>query len=172
MTSCDTCGMCNYGWQHTILKQNMSNEAWRAYMKAKEEYDRLKSLLTDMTWYHFEVQASKWKRLWHESHATSLVNLTGMRYTMWRPNTGGWREHGEFPVYYNGPVCEAPKLPLEIMLSEVQSAYLLMRSLREAVDAPFEWAPGGVKYQELYRTTTVPKRYDLRQFSRETASDV
>ena len=58
------------------------------------------------------------------------------------------REKGEFPVYYEGSVRDAPLLPPLIVHREVKLAQELENELNEQCAAPYEWAPGGRKYQE------------------------
>lgn len=121
---------------------------------AREEFVRLSRLLQDVCWYQFEVTASMWTDPWRPSDPLSHIDLIGQRFTH-RYSRGHRTEHSKFPVWYEGPVCDAPQLPPVIILCEVRDAYLYFKACEKQVTAADDWAPGGRHYEVLARTTQV-----------------
>ena len=114
-------------------------------------------LLKDVLWYNFEIVCSGWQRPWFETVKESQVELRAHRYKHYW-NRGTLWEQGDFPVYYRGPVEDAPNVPPQIIVKELKEAraYLaLCERQRTAVD---DWAPGGPLYDELARNTRVGKK--------------
>ena len=115
-----------------------------------KEFKRIEQLLKDVMWFNFETVARGWKHPWPESLGDSPMKLCGQRYTI----TGSGRrrcEKASFPVYYEGTVCDAPCIPPEILLGELKAAYDDVKKAEESCSAPYEWAPGGVKYEAMLR---------------------
>ena len=126
----------------------------REYRDAQEEYVRLRELFKDVCWYNFEVTCRTWRTPWRESEPDSHVELCGMRFhRAW--NRGRLMEHGSFPMWYEGPVRDAPALPPQIVLNEIKAAREYMVACEKQLTAPKDWAPGGDLYEELRRTTLV-----------------
>ena len=129
----------------------------REYEWAREEFLRLSQLFNDVCWYNFETECNTWKGPWRYSDPQSKARLDGMSFTQhW--SRGRLIECGEFPVWFEGPICEAPRLPPEIIFNDLMDAGLYMRACEEQMTAPIDWAPGGNKYLKLKRTTLVGKR--------------
>ena len=118
------------------------------YERAAEEFYRLGALFKDVCWYNFETQCRSWSEPWRRSDPRSPLCLESHRYS--------GRESGEFGVWYEGTVSDAPPLPPQIVLEEMRTASLYMHACYEQISAPYDWAPGGKKYKELLRTTLFP----------------
>ena len=144
----------------------------REYRQARDEYQRLQQLWYDVCWYNFEVEACKWKGPWRYSYPDSEVKLNSYRFDQYWQR-GNLMESGSFPVYYSGPVCEAPPLPPDVVLHEMREAKRYMDICEQERSAPIDWAPGGVKYEALVRTTMVGKKclYRKRKFSSVESED-
>ena len=126
----------------------------REYRDAQVEYDRLTQQFKDVCWYNFETRCVEWKRPWRSSDPESRVEVYGMSFhRTWR--RGHLVEHARFPVWYDGPVCDAPYLPPSIIATEVEEARRYMEACRTQLTAPYDWAPGGILYEALRRTTAV-----------------
>lgn len=125
--------------------------------EARTEYLRLAQLFKDVCWYNFETECKGWRRPWRSSLSSSVVHLHGMRFKQYW-SRGRLMEQGDFPIWFEGSVADAPQLPPEIVLHELLEAKRHMQACEEATRAPYEWAPGGVKYEALRRTTLVGKR--------------
>ena len=126
---------------------------------AREEFVRLSRLLQEVCWYQFEVKARDWGDPWHPSDPKSHIELLGQRYNR-RYHRGHRIEHATFPVWYDGPVRDAPPLPPELVLREVRQAFLYFKTCEREATAAEDWAPGGRLYQALVRTTAVGKSSD------------
>ncbi len=123
------------------------------HARALEEYHRLETLFRDVAWYNFETVARNWRTPWPVTIVDSELLLRGARYVIEERRGGRTRESARFPVYYSGPVSDAPPLPPEIVLHELKAAYDLVVALRDACSAPYDWAPGGRLYEEMVRTS-------------------
>ena len=136
----------------------------REHKEARDEFLRLSTLFKDVCWYNFETACNQWKPPWHINQPDSKVELLGMHFTQ-RWNKNKLFEHGKFPVYYSGNVTNAPHLPPDIVLVELLAAKKYMQACEEQMTAPYDWAPGGSKYENLCRTTLVGKQclYDPRK---------
>lgn len=128
------------------------------YQCARQEYHRLCSLLRDVLWYNFEVAARSWKRPWRTTLPDSWVTLHGTRVIQVTVGKTDSYETGYYPLIYEGPVCDAPSIPVEILTREVQDAREYMNACQQQITAPMEWAPGGALYNALARTTRVGRR--------------
>lgn len=148
----------------------------REHRDARAEFVRLSELFKDVNWYNFETTCRAWMHPWHESDLDSPVQLHARVVTQkWA--RGCLFEHGRFPMYYEGPVRDAPKLPPEIVLIELRDAFDYMKACEKQMSAPYDWAPGGFLYEHLRRTTVVPTGsvclYDShkRKFSGSPSTD-
>ena len=139
----------------------------REHAEASEEFRRLTQLFQEVCWYNFEVGVCKWQAPWRYSQPNSRARLEGMHFKQhW--SRGKLMESGSFPVWYDGPIRDAPPLPPQVVLSDLIEAGRYMQACKEQCSAPLDWAPGGVKYVQLAKTTLVGKRcvYDpKRKFS-------
>lgn len=128
----------------------------REYRDARMEYERLSQLFKDVCWYNFETTCRLWKGPWRQSVLESHIELFGMCFERsWR--RGCLMEHGRFPAWYAGTIRDAPDLPPQIVLHELKAAKEYMEACAKQVTAPYDWAPGGVLFQELARQTLVGK---------------
>ena len=159
----DTCEACNGLRGHMRLKDLMCEEFEAEHTQAQQEYDRLNALFKDVCLYNFEIKCREWKHPWPVSLGLSRIELYGARISVDK-SRGRPREIGEFPVYYEGSLKDAPELPPQILLKELNVAYEEMKRAFKQVTAPHDWAPGGRLYKELLVTTNVPT--DLKRRSK------
>ena len=132
------------------LKRAIARRFAREYTEAQREVQRLKDLYRDVCWYNFETQCKDWKHPWFTSWGASSTELHGTRVErVWKK--GRLAEHGVFPVYYRGMVADAPSLPPVIVLTELKAAEEYMHFMSEQRFAPYDWAPGGRKYEQMLR---------------------
>jgi hypothetical protein len=151
----DDCYLCYGRRGHARLREVFCEGFENELLQAERERNRLNDLFMDVCWYNFETSCSKWKYPWNESFPDSNILLYGNVIESENAR-GRVRESGRFPVYYDGPVCDAPTLPPEVLLVELQAARAYVAWCKEQVTAPMDWAPGGIKYNELLQTTSVP----------------
>ena len=59
--------------------------------------------------------------------------------------------HSTRPFWFWGQIKDAPSLPPEIILKELNDAREYLAYMRDAKFAPFDYAPGGQKYEALMR---------------------
>lgn len=135
------------------------------YKKACEEYNQLKRLLDDVYWYYFETMCYHWKPPWYVSMGGSEISLNGCRNVC----VDGCRMYCTYPIWYSGAIAAAPQLPPSIVLSEVNQAKAYMLFMREQRDAPYDWAPGGEKYQQLLREGAGVHAYDILHSKRQSS---
>ena len=141
---------------------------------AGREVTRLKGLLKDVCWYNFETKCRGWMHPWPKSVMESWIALHGVCIEVDK-SRGREREIGKFPVYYAGPISDAPALPPEIILKELLVACKYKKEAEEQRAAPFDWAPGGKKYNQLLKETNVPteaskkRARDSERISRQLA---
>lgn len=138
---------------------------YRDYLRAVEEYKRLELLFREVSWYNFETVCRRWRHPWPASFLETRLVICSARYTLVNRRGGRKAEKATFPVYYSGPVRDAPPLPPEIVLKELQMAHLHVCACRDIVSDPYEWAPGGDKYAELLRESCGAVEYERRRIS-------
>jgi len=126
----------------------------REYGEAKEEFVRLSHLFKEVCWYNFETACRTWRQPWRFTDPDSTVSVDCMQFTR-KWERGCLMEYGRFPVWYEGPVRDAPPLPPEIVLHELRDAREYMLACQKQISAPYDWAPGGKCYEELCRVTSV-----------------
>ena len=124
-------------------------------MDAEIESFRLSQLFEDVCWYNFETHCRTWKHPWRRSDPDSHVYLLGANYQKLQ----GERECATFPTYWDGRIADAPQLPPQIVFGELRDAVKRVDHLKEQVSAPFDWAPGGEKYEALRRNTLVGRTF-------------
>jgi len=159
----DTCFLCHGLRGHKRLKDTYCKLFENEYNQAKMECDRLKALWNDVCWYNFELKCQLWKHPWPESIQESFVELHGYRVCNYTTTDGRTYEKGEFPEYYSGPLHDAPPLPAQIVLHELSSALAYLTSCQEQISAPHDWAPGGIRYEELRKYTAVPTEFSVKK---------
>ena len=159
--SCDLCrGLRGHGLLTKLLFDELNSE----YKQAVREAKRLQSLYNDVCWYNFETTCRHWGGPWHASVDGSLIELYGH---VCFPK--GSCEFTEFPVWYSGSVGTAPKLPVEIVAKELRDAKERVRVLKEERNAPYDFAPGGRKYEQLRRHGVGVSAYRALQSSNKIA---
>ena len=129
------------------------------YERAEDEYEQLLALLNDVCWYSFETQCRTWRHPWHESLEASYIELKAQVHST-RTDHGRTVHKCTFPTYYAGMIADAPPLPPDIVLSEVERAKEYMLFMRDQRTAPHDWAPGGRKYEQLVRESPGAAAYD------------
>lgn len=151
----DCCPLCgNFEVQKKVHLEAMdaySRHFLKEHMYARQELERLETMLRDIAWYNFEVVARGWKHPWPEHAVSATLELYGMRCELMQRRGGHVAEKCTFPTYYSGPVDDAPPLPPEIILQEVQFQRELVKHTEAACTAPYEWAPGGRLYEKMVR---------------------
>lgn len=148
------------------LKEAISEEAGTALVEARTECQRLAGMFKEVCWYNFETECRNWRRPWNQSVQQSPIALFGCRIVPYIRN-GRTYEVGEFPVWYEGTVGQAPKLPPQILLGELKLAYDHMVAMERHKCAVFEWAPGGAKYINLLKETRVGKPHSSEPVSED-----
>ena len=139
---------------------------WSEFQDAREEWRRLSEVLRHALWYNFEVNAANWKSPWRETDEFANLTLHGARSNTYVVSRSGRRYyHSSNPVYYQGPVRDAPPLPPEILQREVQAACEYKDAMLERCDDPSEYAPGGRKYEQLVRESPGALEYERRRRS-------
>ena len=114
--------------------------------EALAEVCRLSAVFKDALWYNMELYDKRY-------NPSRIVALQGSRTAKC-----GNAEHTHFPVYYAGPLRDAPELPLAIIMNELRDAKRYYVECMTQTLAPYEWAPGGEKYEQLCKTTLVGRQ--------------
>lgn len=159
MTTCDRClfrgGVLTTECNRCVkTKDGYVDRFEREAREALDEFVRLKELFKDVCWYNFETRCRDWRRPWRRSDHGSSIELHAHTYEHhW--NRGHRREVARYPYYFQGELRDAPPLPPQIILVELQIALDHLRACKECVSASYDWAPGGKKYEALRRTTLV-----------------
>lgn len=139
-----------------MFDEEFTRWATREHSNALCEVQRLESLMEDVSWYQFEINAKGWRAPWHTSFPGSVVELYSQVYI-----DIGNREIGTFPVYYYGPVETAPQVPPMIVYAELELAREVCRATKEQLRNAYEWAPGGNKFELHAKTSDGAKAYRL-----------
>ena len=140
----ETCELCCGLRGHARLQNALFDELAAECAAAEEEYARLRTLFTDACWYNFETRCRFWRPPWHPSWPGSEIALHTYRFD--RSPT-----HSTRPFWFWGQIKDAPPLPPEIILKELNDAQEYLAYMRDAKFAPFDYAPGGQKYEALMR---------------------
>ena len=135
------------------LRDEYTDQFIKVHHYAVSEYERLEALFGDVAWYNFEVAAHKWRDPWPSSWTEGTLTLKGKRFDLVQGRGGRQVEKRSFPIYFQGTVCDAPPLPPQILLSELELARQLVAETSIACAAPDEWAPGGRLYQQMLETS-------------------
>ena len=152
MACCEGCGSLDREKSLHLARMDEYHEHFaKEHRHAMAEYKRLEELLRNVVWYNFETIAREWRNPWPESYRDTTLLLHGMRYDIVAGRGGRLAEKGSFPVYYHGTVRDAPSLPPEIVLCELERAHQLVLQTGTACDAPYDWAPGGRLYEKMMR---------------------
>lgn len=136
----DECELCHGLRGHARLKDAMFASFDSEYQRARAELRRLERLYKHACWYNFEVHCRSWTNPWHES-----LGGCGIALSRW----------------YRGSVEDAPALPVEILETEVRLAMAEVERCDEQRFAPYEWAPGGRKYEQMRRESPGAAAYDV-----------
>lgn len=145
-------------------KEQLSDFFVRRHAEATQELKHLTRMYYDVCWYNFEVNCRTWSYPWPRTIPGSSLCIHAYRVEPIWVN-GRKRECGTFPVYWSGPAEDAPPLPPQIIQEEIILAAKLVDMYKEAITAPYDWAPGGRLYQKLLRDTSVPTKYNYRTSS-------
>ena len=152
MVWCECCGSQNTEKRVHLERMDEFHEHFcKEHRRALAEYKRLEGMLRDVVWYNFETVARTWRDPWPESYADTSLTLHGMRFDLVTGRGGRVAEKGSFPIYYCGSVRDAPPLPPQIILHELDMACKLVKETEAACAAPYEWAPGGRLYERMLR---------------------
>lgn len=136
------------------IHSHFANEHTRACIELK----RLQLLWENARWYNFECQARKWRTPWLESVGESEMILRGARYTTVN-NRARRKQKSEDPIWYKGPCDDAPPLPPQILYNELKAAQELVEFHLTNCTAPYDWAPGGDKYEQMLRESPTVKMF-------------
>jgi hypothetical protein len=145
----DSCPCCQDPYQHKHERAHYLKLAHEQTNSAFREHERLKSLYGDVSWYNFEVKASRWKKPWPETDQNSLVCLVSLQESTVKECV--------FTPWYYGEVGLAPLLPHKIIANELKESLEEFRRAKYNENDADDYAPpNGKKYLELCRTTKVP----------------
>ena len=131
----------------------------REYRFRHQEYKRLEQLWHDVLWYNFETVAYHWNQPWPQSIDSSTLELHAQRYMLVTSRCGRMCEKAEYPLYFGGPVADAPTLPPEIVLHELKVAWDDAERAKDQCSAPYDWAPGGILYEKMLRESPGVQAY-------------
>ena len=154
MDFCERCYLRGY-CDHHDRQDTISDYFYRRHVEAKQELFELRRVFKDACWYNFEVHCRNWRDPWPKTISESRMCFHGYSVqNVWV--NGRKRERGSFPIYYDGPVGDAPPLPPQILIQELILQTQLVHELEESITAPYDWAPGGAKYNKLLTETLLP----------------
>ena len=128
--------------EHSRLKAEIYDQQAQTLYFATLELQRLKTLFRDIGWYNFELECRMWKYPWPQSVGSSMVMLCSVSHT---------NRTTSYPIYYAGRLDEAPPIPIDILLNEIELATEYVSQCQELCSDVYEYAPGGHKYAELMR---------------------
>ena len=161
----EQCELCRGLRGHERIKHSMHAEFNLEYERARREVCQLSALFRDVCWYNFETCCRVWNNPWFESLGDSHIILHGHCY-----KTAGYRETGSFPIWYSGNLRDAPRLPPEILFNELIAANDYMQFMNEQRFAPFDFAPGGRKYEQLLREGVGVMHYKSMYTERQSSN--
>ena len=150
----ESCELCRGLKGHSTLQRSLYNRLNCEYRNACDEFEFLSSLFRDCCWYNFETVCRNWEEPWHESWAGSHTQLHGIRALI-----KNHALHLTYPIWYRGTIKDAPPLPPLIIYKELQDAKAYMLYMKEQRWAPYDYAPGGHKYEKLLRYGEGVKAY-------------
>ncbi len=156
----EPCELCRGLRGHGRLLQDLYEQLDAEYKRAMFEWRRLNSLFEDVCWYTFECKCKEWKEPWWPTLGDSRIELHGHRHAV-----HGRYEMTTFPVYYDGPVSDAPPLPVDIVLLELKQAHAYAINVKASLAAVYDYAPGGRKYEEVVREGAGARAYRELQIS-------
>ena len=149
--------MChgNHGFHDRAMDQlylGMSKELFGA----KQELKHLNDLCKEIMWYNFEINSHKWGGPWRKHNEHACLSLHGFSLTQIKKH-GRVSYPGQFPIWYEGLVANAPQLPPEIIINELNDQVARVEAMEAGVHDAYDYAPGGRKYLQLVRDTLVGK---------------
>jgi hypothetical protein len=109
-------------------------------------------MFANVCWFNFEINCKSWGPPWYATILNTNVELCSYRYEVIR-NGNREYETAEFPIYYKGTVQDAESIPPEIILSELRDVAEDLHHCKEDLLAVDSFAPGGMDYEHLRRTT-------------------
>ena len=135
------------------------------YHSSRVEVAQLCSLFREVCWYNFETKCRLWRRPWLASDDDSHICIHGHSYVKkWKG--GRLREVCTFPIYYDGPLRNAPPIPPQIILKELWDANAYQEWAYEQQFAPYDWAPGGRAYEKHVRESVGAQMYNALHSSK------
>lgn len=146
------CEMCRGLRGHATLRKLLYYDLDKEYRRAMRETKRLGFMYREACWYNFEVHARAWNHPWHETHENTLLCMHSHKYEQRRRG-----EAATLGLYFYGRQKHAPPLPPEIIGVELRAARAYEQLLEEERFAPYDWAPGGRKYEQHVRECTGAK---------------
>ena len=171
MDCCRACGSLDKEKRvHLAAMDEFHEHFAREYQRLMLEYKRIEALLREVVWYNFETVARAWKHPWPESFGDSVLELHAHRYQTVPSRGGRHCEKATFPLYYEGPVRDAPPLPPNIVLHELKLAWDAVKRAEESCAAPYDWAPGGRYYEKMLRESDGVANYNRLSSDRDTES--
>jgi len=165
--SVEQCELCHGLRGHKCLKDEMFNTFDLEYKAARREFQQLSVLFREVCWYSFETKCRNWDTPWYVSWGGSTTTQYGHVF-----DEKNGKVRARFPLWYNGPVSDAPPLPPDIVYVELQAARAHMCALKESRYAPYDYAPGGRKYEALVRDGTGVADYNLLWSLRKNESNL
>jgi len=161
------CELCRGLRGHARLLQDTYELFDAEYRRSVVEWQCLLELFRDVCWYSFETKCRDWRDPWFATLGDSRIELFGIITTR-----HGHAEVTDFPPYYIGPISDAPSLPIEIVLLELQAAYQYMLEKRKERTACYDYAPGGRAYEQLLREGSGVRAYQAMASSRSSETSV
>ena len=149
---------------HLRAMDEYHEEFYAEYVLLVAEYDQLCALMCEVFWYNFETAAKAWREPWPLSLQESHLSLFGARYEL-RPSRGRTSLKATFPVYYHGTLRDAPRVPPELLLTELSDAREAMLDAANRVTAPYDYAPGGDLYAKHVRESVGARIYEEYRLS-------
>jgi len=158
---CERCGSLDAEKRvHVAAMDEIHEELYREYADAHAEYMRIARLFREVAWYNADTFTCRWWNLRRKQ-----VALYGVRHEVYPVRGGRARQRCTFREYYVGDATDARPLPPEIILHELKMSHDLMMAAFDAVSAPYDWAPGGDKYEKLVRESPGVYEYERRRLA-------
>ena len=139
------CEMCCGLRGHKRLRFALYTEMDLMAADAEREHQRLVNAFNEAMWYSIECETRHWHPPWPPTYPFSNLVLFGRRYDRKGPC------EPNLSVWFHGPACDAPQLPIMILLNEVKSAETLKDDLLDRRNDVWDYAPGGEMYEEVKR---------------------
>jgi len=164
----DTCIMCNGLRGHDKLKNHLCDIFEREFFEAQEEEKRLSALFKEVCWYNFETRCKTWVLPWPNSVLESTITIHGCSFAKVGNKRG---EKCRWPIWYSGPIHDAPPLPPQIIFNELKNSKNYVKFCNDQCSAPYDYAPGGALYMQLLRSTSVPTKLNTKRMQSSAAAE-